>query len=105
MASEWIATGSAPDDYSSALFKYHSNVQDMHSAIKEGCGLCSLLWNTWLENSCNWRCDIIFSFDDEVDEKKNADYISAILSEPKSFRPGLCFQGGEFFATDRSKIG
>ena len=47
----------------------------------------------------------MFSDVDEIDHKKNADFISAISSATESFRLILSFALGQVLTTDRSQIG
>jgi hypothetical protein len=112
MAIEVIASYRDPlpspdyDNGGSYLFRYHSTMLGVHSAIGEGCGLCSLLWETWLENSRNWKWgDFLFSDDEESDqENKSLDFKSAISNTPESFRPSLSLRLGHVWEDVGSKI-
>jgi len=97
MAAEVIANWRDPlpsadyDNYGSNLFKYHSTLIGVHSAIAEGCGLCSLFWETWLENSQNWRWEEDIFSDEEGDMNRTADFKLAISKNLESFAPSLSF--------------
>jgi hypothetical protein len=112
MAIEMIANYRDPlpshdyDNSGSYLFRYHSTMLGVHSAIAEGCDLCSLLWETWLENSGKWLWgNFLFSDDTESDhENKSADFKSAISNKPESFRPSLSLRLGQVWEDVGSKI-
>jgi hypothetical protein len=94
------------DNDGSYLFQYYSTMLGVHSAIAEGCELCTLLWEKWLENSRNWMWeDYVFSDDEESDqENKSADFKSAVSNTPESFRPRLSLQLGQVWKDAESKM-
>lgn len=105
IAAEVIANNEDPlaspnnKNEGSYFFKYHSTMVGIHSAILEGCDLCSLLWETWLENSKNWVWEYdIFSDDEESNqENQTADYKSGIANTPESFSPILSLKLGRLW--------
>jgi hypothetical protein len=104
MAAEMIADLSKPLEKpgdpsatdGSHLFKYHSTMLGVHSAIAGGCALCSLFWGAWLKNSPNWEWgdvgDFLFADEGMGHEQQSEEYKSAILNSPESFTPRLSFR-------------